>query len=62
MRLLTRFALGLLGLAACAVAEDDAAIELDRLRFPKFIESNSVVMVDCKSSACALAAMLEPLF
>lgn len=50
MRLLTRLALGLLGLAAAVVAEDDAAVELDRVKFPKFLESNSVVMVDCKSS------------
>lgn len=48
MRLLTRFALGLLGLAAGVAAQDEAAIELDRAGFSKFIETNSVVMVDCE--------------
>lgn len=48
MRLLTGFALGLLGLAASVAAEDEAAIELDRTGFSKFIENNNVVMVDCE--------------
>lgn len=48
MRLLTRVALGLLGLAAGVATQDEAAIELDRSGFSQFIESNNVVMVDCE--------------
>lgn len=49
MRLLTRLALGLLGLAAAAVAEDpstDSAIELQPTSFRAFIKENDVVMAE----------------
>lgn len=49
MRLLTRLALGLLGLAAAAVAEDpstESAIELQPTSFRAFIKENDVVMAE----------------
>lgn len=51
MRLLESLAVGLLGLATGAVAQDDNfAVELDRAKFGKFIEQNSVVLTDCEYS------------
>lgn len=49
MRLLTRLTLGLLGLAAAAVAEDpstESAIELQPTSFRNFIKENDVVMAE----------------
>lgn len=49
MRLLTRLALGLLGLAAAAVAEDpstQSAIDLQPTTFRAFIKENDVVMAE----------------
>lgn len=49
MRLLTRLALGLLGLAASGVAEDpstESAIELQPTSFRNFIKENDVVMAE----------------
>lgn len=49
MRLLTRLALGLLGLAAAGVAEDpstESAIELQPTSFRNFIKENDVVMAE----------------
>lgn len=57
MRLLTRFVIALLGLAAGVATQDEAAVELDKNGFKKFIESNNVVMVDCEY----LSPMLCPL-
>jgi hypothetical protein len=49
MRLLTGLALGLLGLAASAVAEDpstESAVELQPTSFRNFIKENDVVMAE----------------
>lgn len=49
MRLLTSLTLGLLGLAASAVAEDpstESAIELQPTSFRQFIKDNDVVMAE----------------
>lgn len=66
MRLLTRLTLGLLGLAASAVAEDpstESAIELQPTSFRNFIKENDVVMAEfyavCATFPCPQLDLLS---
>ncbi|CAN8103344.1 unnamed protein product [Discula destructiva] len=58
----TRFALGLLGLTACVASEDELVVELDKSKFPAFIKSNSVVMVDYYAPWCGHCVKFAPKF
>lgn len=63
MRLLTRLTLGLLGLAASAVAEDpstESAIELQPTSFRNFIKENDVVMAEFYAVRAHSQTLIEP--